>query len=129
MKTATLLRLHSPRVAFLMLLVGLFIGTAQAGNIKVVASTVPSNGDVNPYGIVVVPVTMGSLTAGNILVSNFNNSANLQGTGTTIVQITPNGTVSLFAQIDAGNLPGPCPGGVGLTTALVALRSGWVVVG
>ena len=33
------------------------------------------------------------------------------------------------AQINAGNLPGPCPGGVGLTTALVALRSGWVVVG
>ena len=129
MKTATLLCLRSPGAVCLLLLVGLFIGTAQAGNIKVVASTVPSNGDVNPYGIVVVPVTMGSLTAGNILVSNFNNSANLQGTGTTIVQITPNGTVSLFAQIDAGNLPGPCPGGVGLTTALVALRSGWVVVG
>ena len=101
-----------------MLLVGLLIGTAQAGNIKVVASTVPSNGDVNPYGIVVVPVTMGSLTAGNLLISNFNNSGNLQGTGTTIVQITPSGTVSLFAQIDAANLPDPCPGGVGLTTAL-----------
>jgi len=80
MKTATLLRLRSPRVAFLMLLVGLFIGTAQAGNIKVVASTVPSNGDVNPYGIVVVPVTTGSLTAGNLLISNFNNSSNFQGT-------------------------------------------------
>src|SRR5262249_52805687 len=26
-------------------------------------------------------------------------------------------------------LPGPCPGGVGLTTALVALRSGFVIVG
>jgi len=129
MKTATLFCLRSPRAACLMLLVGLLIGTAQAGNIKVVASTVPSNGDVNPYGIVVVPVTMGSLTAGNILISNFNNSANLQGTGTTIVQITPSGTVSLFAQIDAGKLPGLCPGGVGLTTALVALKSGWVVVG
>lgn len=129
MKTATLFCLPSAKVMCLLLLVGLFIGTAQAGNIKVVASTVPSNGDVNPYGIVVVPVTMGSLTAGNILVSNFNNSTNLQGTGTTIVQITPSGTLSLFAQIDAANLPGPCPGGIGLTTALVALRSGWVVVG
>jgi len=129
MKTATLLCLGSPRTACLLLLVGLLIGSAQAGNIKVVASTVPSNGDVNPYGIVVVPVTMGSLTAGNLLISNFNNSANLQGTGTTIVQITPSGTLSLFAQIDAANLPGPCPGGVGLTTALVALQSGWVVVG
>jgi hypothetical protein len=69
------------------------------------------------------------LVQGNILVSNFNNSSNLQGTGTTIVQISPNGKTSLFAQIDANSLPGPCPGGIGLTTALVVLRSGWVIVG
>lgn len=129
MKSVTLFCSRSARAVCLLLLVGLFLGSAQGGNIKVVASTVPSNGDVNPYGIVVVPVTMGSLTAGNLLISNFNNSSNLQGTGTTIVQITPSGTVSLFAQIDAANLPGPCPGGVGLTTALVALQSGWVIVG
>jgi hypothetical protein len=99
------------------------------GRISTIASTVPANGDVNPYGIVVVPRSTGSLVEGNLLISNFNNSANLQGTGTTIVQISPNGTVSLFAQIDAGKLPGPCPGGVGLTTALSVLRSGWVIVG
>lgn len=103
--------------------------TPSARNITVVASTVPANGDVNPYGLVVVPATSGALTAGNLLVSNFNNSSNLQGTGTTIVQITPGGTVTQFAQISASSLPGPCPGGIGLTTALVALRSGWVVVG
>jgi hypothetical protein len=102
---------------------------AHAQTISVVASTVPSNGDVNPYGIVRIPKTMGALVAGNILVSNFNNSANLQGTGTTIVQIAPGGTASLFAAIDASTLPGICPGGVGLTTALVVLRSGWVIVG
>jgi len=96
---------------------------------KVIASTVPANGDVNPYGIAIVPVSVGDLTAGNILVSNFNNSSNLQGTGTTIVQITPRGTQSLFAQIDAATLPGACPGGIGLTTALAVLPSGWVVVG
>lgn len=95
----------------------------------VVASTVPQNGDVNPYGVARVLRTSGMLTEGSILVSNFNNSSNLQGTGTTIVEITPSGSVSLFAQIDASNLPGPCPGGIGLTTALVVLRSGWVVVG
>jgi hypothetical protein len=100
-----------------------------SSGISVVASTVPANGDVNPYGIVVVPRSTGSLVEGNLLVSNFNNSANLQGTGTTIVQITPDGTVSLFAQIDPHKLPGPCPGGVGLTTALSVLRSGWVIVG
>jgi len=71
--------------------------------------------------------TVGKLTRGNILVSNFNNSANLQGT--TIVQISPTGAFSVFAQIDAGALPGPCPGGVGLTTALVVLRGGRVIVG
>jgi hypothetical protein len=35
--------------------------------------------------------------------------------------------VSQFAKI--GNLGGACPGGVGLTTALSVLRSGWVIVG
>ena len=98
-------------------------------SISVVASTIPANGDVNPYGIFRVPVSQGHLTAGNLLISNFNNSANLQGTGTTIVQISPAGDVSLFAQIDATTLPGPCPGGVGLTTALGVLKSGWVIVG
>jgi hypothetical protein len=93
------------------------------------ASTVPANGDVNPYGVAVVPQSNGPLREGDILVSNFNDSANLQGTGTTIMQITPTGGVSTFAQIDPAHLPGACPGGVGLTTALVALRSGWVIVG
>jgi hypothetical protein len=99
------------------------------GSISVIASTVPANGDVNPYGLARVPQSSGSLMEGNFLVSNFNSSANLQGTGTTIVQIAPDGTSSLFAQIDPNNLPGPCPGGVGLTTALWVLRSGWVIVG
>jgi hypothetical protein len=98
-------------------------------SVDVVSSTVPANGDVNPYGVAVVPTTVGSLVAGNVLVSNFNDSTNLQGTGTTLVQITPAGSMTLFASIDANSLPGPCPGGVGLTTALVVLRSGWVVVG
>ncbi len=96
---------------------------------SMVASTVPANGDVNPYGVAVVPRTTGALVAGNILVSNFNNSGNLQGTGTTIVQITRGGGVSLFAQLSATGLPGACPGGIGLTTALAVLRSGWVIVG
>jgi hypothetical protein len=110
-------------------MIALALASAQAGTVTTVASTIPSNGDLNPYGVARVPMTTGSLTKGNILVSNFNNSKNLQGTGTTIVQITPSGGVTLFAQIDANALPGPCPGGVGLTTALVALRTGWVIVG
>jgi hypothetical protein len=93
-----------------------------------IASTIPVNGDVNPYGVAIVPVTTGNLRADNILVSNFNNAGNLQGTGTTIVQVSPGGSVSLFAQLTTP-LPGACPGGLGLTTALVALRSGFVIVG
>ena len=92
-------------------------------------STVPANGDVNPYGVAVVPRSSGKLVQGHVLVSNFNNSQNLQGTGTTIVDIAPNGTLSVFAQISAANLPGPCPGRVGLTTALSVLLNGWVIVG
>src|SRR6185369_7663744 len=43
--------------------------------------------------------------------------------------ISPQGAVQTFAQIDATKVPGACPGGVGLTTALVALQAGWVIVG
>jgi hypothetical protein len=104
-----------------------FIG--QFHKIKTIASTVPGNGDVNPYGVAVVPTNVGSEVEGDVLVSNFNNSGNLQGTGTTIVQVSPGGQQTVFAQIDASSLPGPCPGGVGLTTALGILPGGWVVVG
>jgi NHL repeat len=103
------------------------------------ATTVPSNGDVNPYGIVTVPRSVGLLKRGDILVSNFNDSAPApggeQGRGSTIVQIPPgdrdlNPTdAPVFAQIDAKSLPGACPGGVGLTTALAVTRSGFVIVG
>ena len=92
-------------------------------------STVPANGDVNPYGVAVVPRSSGMLVQGHVLVSNFNNSKNLQGTGTTIVDVAPDGTLGVFAQISAANLPGRCPGGIGLTTALSVLRNGWVIVG
>jgi hypothetical protein len=104
-----------------------FIG--QFSTISSLGSTVPANGDVNPYGIVTVPRSVGSLVRGNILISNFNNAENLQGTGTTIVQMTPTGSLSLFAQINPATLPGACPGGVGLTTALAVLPRGFVVVG
>ncbi|MFD0648973.1 hypothetical protein I1A49_09410 [Streptomyces malaysiensis subsp. malaysiensis] len=97
--------------------------------VSTIASTVPANGDLNPYGTALVKKSVGDLRRGNVLVSNFNNAANQQGTGTTLVQISPRGTTTLFAQIDPQNLPGPCPGGVGLTTALSILPGGWVVVG
>ncbi len=111
-----------------------FIGPF-APNPSPIATTVPANGDVNPYGIVTVPDSVGSLHRGDLLVSNFNNAANQQGTGTTIVQIPPGGNdgmagdASVFAQIDPRTLPRSCPGGVGLTTALAVTRTGFVIVG
>jgi hypothetical protein len=94
-----------------------------------IASTVPSNGDENPYGIVVIQRSIGRLQAGNVLISNFNDKANRQGTGKTLVEITPGGHQTLFASINPSKLPGSCPGGVGLTSALEILPGGWVVVG
>jgi hypothetical protein len=111
-----------------------FAGDEQSilGSLKTITtigSTVPANGDLNPYGMAQVKQTVGNLRAGHILVSNFNDSGNFQGTGTTIVDVAPGGTVSLFATIDATALGNSCPGGVGLTTALVVLKQGWVIVG
>src|SRR6516164_3599814 len=100
-----------------------FIGGLK--HTKIVASTIPQNGDVNPYGVAVVPRSTGNLQQGDVLVSNFNNSDNVQGTGTTVVQVSPAGKATLFAQVSDPS----CPGGVGLTTAIAALRGGWVVVG
>ncbi len=85
-------------------------------------TTVPSNGDVNPYGVAYVPsgiATGGALHPGDILVSNFNNSANMQGTGTSIVSISQAGAQTVFFN---GT-------GTGLTTALSVLRRGYVLVG
>jgi hypothetical protein len=88
-----------------------------------VFSTVPSNGDVNPYGIAVVPQNFqghGILQPGDTLVANFNNSNNLQGTGTTITRINATGHTSIFFQGQPG---------LGLSAGLTVLGSGFVVVG
>jgi len=100
----------------------------------IVSSTIPANGDLNPYGAAFVPQNFppgGPLAPGDVLISNFNNFNNLQGTGTTIVKLTPNGTI----------VPSVAPGSrgnaatfftsklAGLTTALGVLRGGFVLVG
>jgi hypothetical protein len=86
--------------------------------------TVPANGDVNPYGLAFVPQGFasgtGPLQPGDVLVSNFNDKGNTQGTGTTIVRITSTGQQSVFFQGSTG---------LGLTTALGVLKNGFVVVG
>lgn len=86
-------------------------------------STVPSNGDVNPYGVVIAPktVAMGALQPGDILVSNFNNSNNLQGTGSTVVRVDMSGNVTTFFTAPANQS--------GLSAAIGVLSDGVVLVG
>ncbi len=92
------------------------------------ASTVTDNGDLNPYAVVVAPVSAGKIQKDDVLVDNFNNIANLQGTGTTIVDYNPTTRqTSLFARLPQKLKE--CPGGVGLTTAMTMLKTGWVIVG
>jgi hypothetical protein len=95
-------------------------------------STVASNGDQNPYGVAFVPDGFplgGPLSSGDTLVSNFNNAGtspagNIQGTGTTITRVAPDGETSTFF---TGIFSSPTDGG--LTTALGVLKRGFVVVG
>jgi DNA-binding beta-propeller fold protein YncE len=85
----------------------------------IVSSTVPENGDVNPYGVAIVPAGFpsgGTIAPGDVLVSNFNNSDNLQGTA---YCLTGAGQASEFFK---GSFPG-------LTTALGVLKRGFVLVG
>ncbi len=102
-----------------------FLDRFDVNDIATVASAVPANGDQNPYGVAVIHHTIGKLVRGDVLVSNFNNGQNQQGTGSTIVEISPRGQQSVFATV-------PAPHGdqaVGLTTALAVLPDGFVVVG
>jgi hypothetical protein len=112
-----------------------FLGGLSSGPPSSVTA-VPANGDINPYGVAVVTASVGRLVHGDVLVSNFNDAANNQGTGTTIVQLPAGATglstthAPVFARIDPRLSPADeCPGGIGLTTALAILPGGWVVVG
>lgn len=100
-----------------------FLSQLPAGP-SLAVSTVPPNGDVNPYGVAFAPsnfVTGGILHPNDALVTNFNNGAsNLQGTGRTIVRITPQGQQSLFWEAASS---------VGLSTALGILSKGYTVAG
>jgi DNA-binding beta-propeller fold protein YncE len=92
------------------------------------SSTIPANGDVNPYGVAFVPEGFpsgGRLAPGDVLVSNFNNGANSQGTGTTIIQLPAQGPIAPPGEaitFFASKQPG-------LSTALGVLRAGFVLVG
>jgi hypothetical protein len=94
----------------------------------VVSSTIPPSGDLNPYGVAFVPQGFpagGSIAPSDVLISNFNNSNNVQGTGATIVKLTPNGTVA-----PAGTATTFFTSALaGLDTALGILQGGFILIG
>jgi hypothetical protein len=104
---------------------------------NITTSTVPPNGDLNPYGVAFVPSNFpvgGTIAPGEILVSNFNNLKNLQGTGTTIIKVTPNGVITP-GPVNGVGTPGTAsvffqstnPKETGLDTALGILQKGLVL--
>ena len=132
-KTRSELPRYNPRkMAILSLLAMLSFSISTLGKdnvgrilpfVPITVSTVPANGDVNPYGVAFVPNGFPAgelLNPGDLLVSNFNDNQNLQGTGTTIIKVAPNGQTSLFFR---GTAP------LGLSTGLAVLKAGFVLVG
>lgn len=58
--------------------------------IQTIGSAVdPLNGDQNPYGLDVAKADASKIERGDLVVCNFNNAANVQGTGTTIIALHP----------------------------------------
>jgi hypothetical protein len=70
--------------------------------LKIGSTVDPINGDQNPYGLAIAPVTAGGITAGDLLISNFNNGSpfNIQGLGTTVEDLhaTPGSKPTRIAQ-------------------------------
>ncbi len=136
MQSSNLIGRFAPAAA---LSLGLALGAmprahAEAGFLETLhhqttlTSTVPDNGDQNPYAVVVAPVSAGKIQKNDVLVDNFNDHNNLQGLGTTIISFTPSSKkMGVFAAIPRHLAQ--CPGGIGLTTAMTMLKSGWVIVG
>ena len=111
------------------------VAAAQSGSFlggihrqTTLTTTVPDNGDQNPYAIVVAPVSAGAIQKGDVLVTNFNNDEQPAGARHDDRRLQPRDQEA----DDLRRAPAPsagCPGGVGLTTAMTMLKSGWVIVG
>ncbi len=66
------------------------LSSLAAASSTTIGSTVdPINGENNPYGLAIAPMTAGLITAGDLIVCNFNDPAGTEGQGTTIVGLHP----------------------------------------
>jgi len=131
------------RLSLLFVAIASLLGTSTGAQAQtqrflpnvIISSTIPANGDLNPYGVAFVPANFPpgkNISPGDILVSNFNDITNTQGAGTTIISLTPNGRVApaVPAETEPGNATIFFQGsGLGLTTALGVLQRGFVLVG
>jgi hypothetical protein len=110
----------------------LVVGTGlAAGKSPVLPLQMPSSVSTptpegNPYGLTAVPPGFpkgGTVAPGDLLVSNFNNSAGKQGLGTTIDFISPkSGATGLFFQVTGAQTPG-------FTNALGVAKKGFIFAG
>lgn len=133
-------RLHKPMNVALALTAFAWAGQASAqaadahGYLETIhhhstlASAIASNGDDNPYAVIVAPVSAGAIQKGDVLMTEFNGISNLQGTGTSIVSYNP-ASKKTSTLVSLPRHLAQCPGGVGLSTAMTMLKSGWIIVG
>jgi hypothetical protein len=62
----------------------------QLATLTTIGSTIDAtNGDANPYGLAIAPITAGALTAGDLVICNFNDGKGNGGAGTTIEDLKP----------------------------------------
>ena len=55
---------------------------------RTIGSTIV-DGQLNPYGLDIAKTTAGKVTKGDLVICNFNNPQNIQGTGTTLLRLHP----------------------------------------
>ena len=101
-------------------------GKAPVLPLQVPSSVTTPTPEGNPYGLALVPSGFpkgGTIQEGDLLVSNFNNSAGKQGLGTTIDFIDPNnGDTGLFFQVSGQQT-------TGFTNALGVAKKGFIFAG
>ena len=80
----------------------------SAGTITTIGSTLdPIEHGGNPYGLALAPVTAGLVSAGDLVVCNFNDGAtNTQGLGTTIVGLHPAAGATPYRIAQSASLQG-----------------------
>jgi hypothetical protein len=84
------------------------LSTLSVAGITTIGSTVdPVEMGGNPYGLAIAPVTAGLMTAGDLIVCNFNDGAtNTQGLGTTIIGLHPTAGATPYRIAQSADLQG-----------------------